>query len=273
MAMDSANAIISFVDEVTKNNETTKAVKGQGVPPIANWIWPFSTFGQVRQAIDPLVLNGLTVADGAGRKALEEQLYILLQKAVPQATKSLVNPVNIVLNLRSFLNLQSADLVRNIQLPQDKWNTLVYLLTMSSKAQPDVSAITPHLSSGLLLAYDPKTGAFDQTPEYDLLVRVIDQGNLLRRSSRTDMSEVFKHGRAATRTGDRVVPCHVLVMWLHTLMRWVEFIACAKALAKSLSGKPLIQPPTIPTTPIVDQEKSLAAEFVSIEQIRSFVSE
>ncbi|MBO9136682.1 DUF4062 domain-containing protein (plasmid) [Rhizobium sp. B230/85] len=273
MAMDNANAIISFIDEVTKNNETAKAVKGQGVAPIANWIWPFSTFSQVREAIDPLVLNGLPVADAAGRKALEEQLYVLLQKAVPQASKSLVNPVSSVLKLRNALNLNSSDLTRKIQVPADRWNTLVFLLTLSSKAQPDVSAVTSHLGSGLLLAYDPKSGTFEQTPEYDLLVRVVDQGNLLQKTSATDMRELFQHGRQATTEGDRVVPCHLLVMWLHGLMRWVEFIACAKALARSLSGKPLVQPTVIPTTPVIDQEETLAAEFVSIEEIRKFVSE
>ncbi|RUW82250.1 hypothetical protein EOA35_37715, partial [Mesorhizobium sp. M8A.F.Ca.ET.023.01.1.1] len=39
-AMENATAVISFIDEVTKNNETAVAVKGLGIAPIANWIWP-----------------------------------------------------------------------------------------------------------------------------------------------------------------------------------------------------------------------------------------
>src|SRR3546814_14403677 len=82
--MDNAEAIISFIDEVTRNNETAVAVRGLGTAPIANWIWPFASFGQVRQAIDPLVLNGLATRDASGRKALEEQLYTILQDIVPK---------------------------------------------------------------------------------------------------------------------------------------------------------------------------------------------
>src|SRR3546814_3265278 len=105
--MDNAEAIISFIDEVTRNNETAVAVRGLGTAPIANWIWPFASFGQVRQAIDPLVLNGLATRDASGRKALEEQLYTILQDIVPKIKDAPMNPIKSVLNLRDSFDLRS----------------------------------------------------------------------------------------------------------------------------------------------------------------------
>ncbi|WP_440980773.1 DUF4062 domain-containing protein [Shinella sumterensis] len=272
-AMDNATAIISFIEEVAKNNETALAVKGLGAAPIANWIWPFSTFSQIRHAIDPLVLHGLPVADAAGRKALEEQLYVLLQKVVPVTSNGLGNPVNAVLNLRKILDVRGSDLTRTVKVAGEIWSLLVYLLLQSSNAQPDASPIAAHLGSGLLLAYDPIKGTFDQTAEYDLLVRVIEQANFLQKSAKIDMQEVFRYGRTSAGAGDRIVPAHLLVLWLQGLLRWVDFVASARALARSLSGKPLIPPPAIPSTAIIDQEEMLTAEKATIEQIRQFVSE
>lgn len=273
LAMDNATAIISFIDEVAKNNETARAVKGLGEAPIANWIWPFSTFSQVRQALDPLILHGLTVQDAAGRKALEKQLHQMLQNIVPLVQGAPLNPINSVLNLRTTLNLQSEMLTQTIILDEKRWSRLASLLVHSQNVNADTSSISAHLSSSLLLNYDPGTGTFKQTDEYDLLVHVIDQATMLEKSGRPDLADFLKFGRPANATGIRMVPAHLVVAWVHRLLRWVDLIGSLRALARSLSGKPLVKPAMVPQTPIVDQEEVLTSEAVSLEQIRQFVNE
>ncbi|RYG08667.1 MAG: DUF4062 domain-containing protein, partial [Burkholderiales bacterium] len=53
--MTDAQAIIAFIEQVARNAETSKAARGQGAFPVANWIHQFRTFAEVRSAIDPLI--------------------------------------------------------------------------------------------------------------------------------------------------------------------------------------------------------------------------
>lgn len=270
-AMEDATAIISFIDEVTKNNETAAAAKGLGAPPIANWIWPFSTFTQVRQAIDPLVLSGFAVRDAAGRKALSEQLVTMLLGVVPRLSSGLSNPVQAVLTLVSELGLNSSNFTGTIKLPEKRWNRLVYLSLLASKAQIDPSPLQAHLSSGLLLEYDPAAGAYRETGEFDLLVRVIELANDLEGSNPGSMAELIKYGQPADGSGNRLVPAHLVMAWAHRVLRWVDLVQNARALARSMAGRPAQPLQSIPLSPILDQVPQLEAEAVTPKELRHFL--
>lgn len=273
LAMENAEAIISFIDEVTKNVQTALASKGRGTAPIANWISPFTTFTQVRQALDPLIAHGLTVREAAGRKALEIQLQVLLQNIVPIIKDAALNPVNSVLNLRTALKLQGDQLLQTIKVDEKAWTRLIMLTTFSPRATLDSTPLVAALSSDLLLRYDPAEGTYQPTEEYDLLATVVEQVRMLEKSGGANLSELVKYGKAADSSGNRLVPAHLLVEALHRLLRWVELIGSARALAQSLAGGPLKMPPAIPWTPLIDQEEALRKEAASLDHVRAFVDE
>lgn len=271
-AMENAAAVISFIDEITKNNETAAAVKGLGTPPIANWIWPFGTFTQVRQAIDPLVLSGLAVRDAAGRKALEEQLVAMLQDILPKIGDSAVNPIISVLKIVNEIGLDSSKLVSTIRMSKTTWNSFVSLGLHAIHARIDPTPLHAHLSSGLLLEYDPAAGVFKQTPQFDLLVKVIDLANDLARVIISNPIDLLKHGPAITKMGQGSVPAEHITVWAHRMLRWVDLIQITKALIRSLSGqKPVVLKP-VPSSPILDQAKMLDHEAVTTEQVRRFIA-
>lgn len=274
LAMDNANAIIGFIDEITKNKETAKAVSGLGEAPIANWVWPFSTFGEVRQAIDPLVLNGNTVLNAAGRKTLEEQLYTILQGVLPKVDGIALNPINSVLRLRTSFGV-SSDNITNKSFPITKqdWSTLSTLLVYSMNVEVDYSPLQAHLSSGLLLDYEPTTGTYRHTEEFDMLVRVIEQGRLLSMSGKSGKTALLKYGAKLSKENNPTVPAIELVEWMHRLLRWVDFIQATKILARSLAGKPQSELRPVPKSPLIDQEEELESEELSLEQVRAFVND
>lgn len=273
LAMENAKAVISFIEEVAKNNETAAATKGLGTAPIANWIWPFATFTQIRQAIDPLVLNGLAVRDAAGRKALEEQLLTMLLEIVPRISDGPSNPINAALNVVKELGLNSSDFSGTLRVGEKTWNRFVMLVLFAMNAKADPTPLQTHLSSGLLLEYDPAAGAYRQTSEFDLLVKVIDQAKRLDRSGNADGMELLKYGRSVDPHGNRLVPAATLVACAHRLLRWVDLIQTGKALARSLAGKPVKNLTPVPLSPILDQVAQLEAEAVTPEQIRVFVND
>ena len=272
MAMDNAEATISFIDEVTRNGQTIAASKGLATAPIANWISPFTTFTQVRQAVDPLIAHGLTVSQAAGRKALEVQLVQLLQSVAPLISGEAINPVYTVLKLRRELDIKAEQLTTTIKVPKKLWDRLVFAATLASDGGIDPTPLLGALGSDLLLQYDPACGSYHQTEEYRLLARVVDQARKLAHSAGVDGAELFKHGRAAEPDGTRHVPAHILISWMHRMLRWVDLIGSARALAASLGGRPLEPPPAIPRSPIIDQEQQLEAEHPTEEQIRAFIA-
>jgi hypothetical protein len=272
LAMENSEAIIAFIDEVTRNGETMAASKGLATAPVANWISPFTTFTQVRQALDPLIAHGLSVSQAAGRKALEVQLVELLQQVVPVIGGRAMNPVNTVLNVRNALNIQANQLTQKIKVPEKIWTRLLSVLTFSAHGEADPAPLLGALGSDLLLQYNPATGTYQQTGEYDLLVRVVDQARLLKRSGQPDLSTMVEHGRAADSSGARHVPAAVLMAWLHRLLRWVDLISSARALAAALGGQPFVPPPQVPRSPLMDQEGQLASETATVEQIQNFIA-
>jgi hypothetical protein len=270
-AMEDATAIISFIDEVAKNNETAAAAKGLGPAPIANWIWAFSTFTQVRQALDPLVLSGRAVRDATGRKALQEQLLTMLQSIVPRFSKGPFNPIAGVVNLVNDLGLDSSNYIGTLTIAEKTWNRLVFLEVLAMGARIDPSPLQAHLSSGLLLEYDPTAGAFRNTEEFDLLVKVIDLARDLGGARASGSADLLKHGQAADASGNRRVPSHLVVEWAHRLLRWVDLMQTARTLARSLAGKPTKPLQPVPASPILDQNPMLAAEAVTMDEVRHFV--
>ncbi|SFJ96504.1 protein of unknown function [Sphingomonas sp. NFR04] len=235
-AMEDAEAIISFIKEVTRNSETMAASKRLGIAPIANWIAPFTTFTQIRQAIDPLITHGLPVSQASGRKALELQLLQILQDIVPIVSGAPLNPIDTVLRLRKSLALNGDSYLGFSEINDATWNELKHIYTLTGNNVPDSEILRGFLVSGLLLKYDPCSGSFKETGESKLLSRVIMQADLFTRSGPPNLKQIRQYHNSLNADGSRTIPGIVLMSWLHRLLRWVDLIGTSRALASSLGG-------------------------------------
>lgn len=197
----------------------------------------------------------------------------MLQGLVPLINEKACLPEPAIRTLSSRLNLSATDLTAKVRVASDDWTRLVMLSTYASKARSDPVPLEAALSSDLLLNYDPATGTFIQTTEYDLLAKIIEQARLLERSAVGDMGALLQHGQRIDQTEARSVPKPVLAQQLHGLFRWADLVASAKALALALQGEPLVLPTPMPRTPFLDQEAGVAKEEVSLAQIREFVGQ
>jgi len=104
-----ATFILSFIDEVTRNRETSAAVAGHGSLPEGNWLHVFDSFSDIIDAVEPLIFNGLAVDDAAGRKALQMQLLMLLQGSLVRANDKVVVPRAYVSKLAQSIPLNADD--------------------------------------------------------------------------------------------------------------------------------------------------------------------
>lgn len=270
---DDSGFIVSFIDEVCRNKETAEAAKGKGAMPIGNWVHPFSGFSDIRSVIDPLILNGLSVTKAAGRKALQNQLLILLRDVLPIVKDGPLIPAPTVLRLAAEINLTGQNITGSTKLSNKTWNTFVFLGTMVPSVRLDPNVFSSVLGTDLLLEYEPARGVFRQTEAYDLLTDLIDQIRKFEQvRSGYEFSKLIGYGRTGRdRDGSVSVPVHLVAGQIQLLFRWVEVAALAKALAVALDGKPLVIPPRMPLTPFRDQEAEISKEQVSLEQVRHFV--
>lgn len=266
-----AETIISFIDEVSRNKETIAASREQGPMPVANWIHVFKNFGEVRQAIDLLILNGEAVDVAARRKALQSQLLTMLREIVPSISGKPLLPGATIRRIASTLNLKASDIARPVRVDGKTWGHFVMLASIASKPRPEIGHLRQLLTSDLLLRYEPATSTFRETEEYDLLAEVISAAANLGLSDGSGISDLLKHGQRINRQEDREVPGHILGAHLHRMFRLADLASSAKELALALGNQPFTRPVPMPRTPFVDQEQGVAEEEVSLEQIRAWV--
>lgn len=100
---------------------------------------------------------------------------------------------------------------------------------------------------------------------------IIELAKDLDASKPGSLAELIKHGQPIDGNGNRVVPAHLVTAWAHRLLRWVDLVQNARALARSMAGRPAQPLQSIPLSPILDQVPQLEAEAVTPEELRHFL--
>lgn len=268
--MTDPETTISFIELVARNAETAQAVKGEGAFPIANWLHTFSTFGEIRSVLDPLIFAGLDVPQAAGRAVLYHRLTTLLQGILVNTHSGPVMPVNRVRNLTEKIGLTFEKAKGKVDLDVETWTSLIGLVTFLMPTRADPAPLLAFLSDPLLLDYDPRSDAFRATPEHvalDDLTQAIVAFNLALAG--------FKFGEFVGNNNVNRPPMTVdglaLAGVLHLLLRWATMSDLALALGRAMSGKPFVRPEPMPRGPFVDQEAALDKEQLSVDIVRAFV--
>lgn len=268
--MTDAEAIIHFIELVSRNAQTVKASKGQGEFPVANWVHQFSTFAEVRSAIDPLIFAGLEVPQAAGRAALYNRLTALLRILLLNRPSGPFKANATIRALVRDIGLTIDQVMPGVTVDKDTWSKLVLLMTHLIPIRVDSAPFLPFLSDPLLLAYDPKTGAFVETEEHrglNDLIQAIEQFSLAAGKLKWAEFMAGKNGNAPSVHLDGQMTATLL----HLLLRLATMTDLALALAKAMSGQGFVRPEPMPLGPFVDQEDGLAREVLSIDAVRDFI--
>jgi hypothetical protein len=268
--MTDAEAIIAFIELVSRNSETSKASKGQGEFPVANWVHQFSTFAEVRSAIDPLIFAGLEVPQAAGRAALYNRLTALLQVLLLKGSSRPFTANGRIRELVGHIGLTIPQAMTGLTIDQQTWTTLIVMLTHVIPISVDPGPLVPFLSDPLLLAYDPKTGAFRETEEHRALNDLIQAIEQFGRASKNFDAAEFMVGKNGNEPSIRV-DGQMIATLLHLLLRLATMTDLALALARAMNGQPFVRPVPMPRGPFVDQEDGLEKEVLTLDAVRSFI--
>jgi hypothetical protein len=261
-----------FIDEVARNKETSAAVAGKGSLPVGNWLHVFGGFADIIDVVEPLIFNGLTVDDAAGRKALQMQLLLLLQGSLARGKDKVIVPRPHVSKLTQSIPLSAEDALGTTTVAQKSWQSLAFITLVASGAEARPEVFEPFLGSPLLLQYEPATTSFKSTPAYDLLARLVEQMRRFNAAKTNfDYGRMIAYGKNYTSRGV-TLPTMLVAHAISLLLRWVEMLDVAKALAQALDGQSLRIPDPMPRSPFRDQEDQLAKEAVTLDEVRQYLN-
>ena len=137
-----ANVIIDFIEEISRNSETSRAVKDQAEFPTANWIHTFSTFRDITDVIRTETFSGVPIEKLAFKRLLIRELTDILKSTLVKFGKNKVySPLNSIFRFREehSINLDSRN-HQKTEVITKRWNTLSTLAIslMGTHLQPQI---------------------------------------------------------------------------------------------------------------------------------------
>ncbi|MGA9582397.1 MAG: DUF4062 domain-containing protein [Allosphingosinicella sp.] len=268
-----AEFVSEFITEVGRNHETTRAVMSGGEKPSGNWIYRFSTFREIHDVLQPLAFTGLTSEEAAYRKALQNELLIVMSRLLAKFEGSVID---LRPSLRKFLQANPITVEERdrgwLAVDLTEWNAFatIFYQILGCRFEPVV--IKDALTSTIFLDYDAGKGAYIQNAAYDALSQLWDEIRLFNDLSVADNLSIIHETspRALGRnSGSARLEAHKAALLYSIAHRWINIIGLAEALILHLEGRPSEPPALMPFSPILGFEENVRSERVSVAELRA----
>lgn len=271
--MDNADFIIKFLDEVSHNQETANAVKCGGVKPSGNWIYPFTTFREVDDVLQPLTFTGRTADEAAYRKALQHELMELMQRLLLKYNEKVIDPRSIISDFRNHYPITKKALETEVCVQGNDWKrfSIFMFRLLGCRIKPIV--INDALTSPIFMDYNPQTSSYVQSSAYDLLSRLVNEISLFTAAVNSETLSLFiKFSPSHIGNGPNYsIPGQPLALAVGLSMRWYNILSICIALIQHLEGQKLQKPRLMPYSPIVGMQDEIDKETVTVDEIKEFL--
>jgi len=272
---EDAEFISKFLAEVGRNLETSRAVRTGGAKPTGNWIYPFATFKEVQDVLQPLVFTGLTSDEAAYRKALQHELIevvrvlLLKHKDKPLDPRYHLekhwrdHPIDKGIREDSYLTMDAKE-----------WDRLCTVMFYMLGVQIEMVVIEDALTSAIFLEYDPNLAAYTQSEAYNALFRLVEEIRMLNRGATTDTLSLLFEQTPRLRgyqAGEVCLPTAKLAILYSLALRWFNVLSLSEALILHLEGRPFAMPRLMPFSPVHGMEEDIGKERVTAGEARTFL--
>lgn len=273
-----AEAICDFIDEVSRNIETSKAVKGKGPLPTANWVHTFETFRDISDVIRTETFSGEPLEKLAFKRLLSRELTEILKSSLVKIDEGKIySPINSVYAFRKEHSLNMSSRNHSVtEVIGKRWGTIstfaISLLGVKIHAQ----VLDRAIESPFFLRFDAKQDQFVEEPAFKAIYQLRNEIRLLSRANTTEVLEVvFEY--SPKNIGRNVEKFNMdtmkLLQLLHLLERWVNVIQLSSALLKHLQGAEFKMPFVFSGSPIEGMDKELEKERVTDLDVSNFLNE
>ncbi|WP_010657913.1 DUF4062 domain-containing protein [Brucella anthropi] len=271
---EDADFISRFLTEVGRNFETATAVKTGAPKPTGNWIYPFVTFKDVHDVLQPLTFSGLTADEASYRKALQYECVELVRRLLLKIDGKPLDPRPSIWRFWTAVPIEASAVEGHVNVDHNEWSRfstlMIHLLGRELKPVVIVDALT----SSVFLEYSALRSAYIPTQAYDLLVLLSEEIQLFNKACTSEnLSVIYEFSPVQIGRGHESlrIPGAKLAMLVALSLRWFNILSICEGLAKHLAGGSLELPTLMPFSPIKGMQQKLNDENLTSSEARSFL--
>jgi hypothetical protein len=264
----------SFLDEVSKNEEMKEAAAGKGAFPIANWIYPFSTFQDIIEALYGAFKISRSLAGIALRKNLRRELLSNLVYLTEKHDGKITAHCDWAAPARECVqgNWQAAT---NMPARYLRW-LVMFAVTSKLGHWLTTQFIDQALLSGEFLEYDPSLHLFKDSAASNVLFQLRENVGRLKSqsqfSSDATLSFVGKYEDIAKEEKDVYVNNIDLLAPLGDANTQQNIVTLSAALIRILDGNyELGSLKLYPSSPLPSEAERMRAGTATIEEIADWI--
>ena len=273
-----AEAICAFIDEVSRNTETSKAVKEHGQLPTGNWVHTFETFRDISDVIRSETLSGEPLEKLAFKRLLSRELTEILKTSLVKFDQGKVySPFNSLFAFRKEHTLTMSSRQHSMtEVVAKRWGTISTFAISMLGVKIQAQVLDRAIESPLFLRFNAKQDQFEEEPVFKAIYQLRNEIRLLSRANTTDVLEiVFEY--SPKNIGRDVEKFQMdtmkLLQLLHLLERWVNVIQLSAAILKHLQGEEFNMPFVFSGSPIEGMDKELEKEKATDLDVSNFLHE
>ncbi|MGM3273755.1 DUF4062 domain-containing protein [Ralstonia sp. 24A2] len=268
--------LVKFINEVSRNEETKLAVRGQGPAPSGNWVHVFSGFRDIVDVLNGQAFASIPVEDMTARRLLRRELRDFVGQCLVKFNGAVHSPRVVIDRFHEAHPITLEGRANDFTTVSAKrWDMIstfsIHLLgrTLHPVVLPQV------LSRPTFLEFDLATNSYRETPVQDALVHLQEE---IRRFNQANTSEnlavIFQHTpRNRTNRADNIeIETVKLAGLLHLLDRWSNVLDLSASVLKHLDGEPFVLPNLRPDTPVQGMQSALDAERATDSDITSYLA-
>lgn len=273
-----AAAICDFIEEVSRNTETSKAVKEKGEFPTANWVHTFETFRDISDVIRSETFSGIPVETLAFKKLLSRELTEILKSSLVKLNEGKIySPLNSIYAFRKehTLNLD----IRNhnaTEVIAKRWGTISTFAISMLGVKIQAQVLDKAIESPFFLKFNSKLNQFEEEPVYKAIYQLRNEIRLLSKVNTSEVLDVvFEY--SPKNIGHNIEKFHMdtmkLLQLLHLMEPWANVIQLSAAIFKHLEGATFKMPFVFSGSPVEGMNKELEKEQVTDLDISNFLKE
>lgn len=273
-AVEDAQFIIDFLEEVGRNKETAEAAKSGEPPPSGNWIYSFSKFEDVISVLQSQVFAGLAKVHAANRRILRNELLRMLTSILSKSKEGKTCfPEYRIDELAKKYPIQGDDIGKKISIERHDLEMLFMIMVDQSRKISTLQVIERVLATDTFLEYDDESGNLREHPIYDALIslqsEVFDRNNFDRKL----ISEIGLALQAHPKVQKIAIPALQLLPIQGLFDRSVNIVRICKAILLHFDGNQYVAPKLRHRSPITDQKQQLDHERVAIADVENFINQ
>jgi hypothetical protein len=274
--VNDSESTFSFLDEVSKNEEMKQAVAGKGPFPTVNWIYPFSTFQDI---VDALRV-AFKISDDLSRIALRENLKRELLSNLVHLTRKHEGNIDLNCSWASFAKkCVRGDFKASSIMPGRYLRWLVmFAITGSVGHWLSTQFLDQSLISGEFLEYDPSLNTYKDSIISDALFRLRENIGSLKSGEQFShdaiLTFIVKYNDVAKQENDVSVSNSDLLAPLGIADLQQNIVALSRALIKAFNGDygDISSLKLSLLSPLPIEAERIKSETATIEEIADWIN-